>query len=436
MFKIISSIFVFSASVSLSAQNYTSFFTGNPNDSVAQAQGGVCLAGGATEDDNAMIWFLNRASGGDVLVLRASGSDGYNDYFFAQLGVELNSVETIRFESASASNDAYILNRIAKAEAIWFAGGDQWDYISYWRNSPVAEAINEAINQRNIVVGGTSAGMAILGSHYFSAEVGSVTSETALSNPYNSNVTPDGTPFLQVPFLSNVITDTHYDNPDRRGRHVVFLARILTDTGVEARGIACEEYTHVCIDEFGIAKVYGSYPEYDDMAYFIQVNCELSNPLPEVCTQGSPLTWNFGGEALLVYEVQGTPEAMNTFDLNDWHSGSGGIWKNWFVENGAISFSSEISAPNCNISGFSNQKKELLEVSPNPVLDFATFHFGIEEPIEIKVFAIDGRLVKSIPINESPDDYTVDVSNLDFGIYNLTCAFKSGRVGRLTLIKN
>ena len=36
--------------------------------------------GGASENDAAMAWFLERAGGGDVLVLRASGSDGYNDY--------------------------------------------------------------------------------------------------------------------------------------------------------------------------------------------------------------------------------------------------------------------------------------------------------------------------------------------------------------------
>ena len=51
--------------------------------------------GGATEDDNAMIWFLERSNGGDILVLRTSGSDGYNNYLFSELGVNVNSVETI-----------------------------------------------------------------------------------------------------------------------------------------------------------------------------------------------------------------------------------------------------------------------------------------------------------------------------------------------------
>ena len=51
-------------------QAYTSYFTGNTTDVVVNALGGVCLMGGASEDDNAMQWFLQRANGGDVLVLR------------------------------------------------------------------------------------------------------------------------------------------------------------------------------------------------------------------------------------------------------------------------------------------------------------------------------------------------------------------------------
>jgi hypothetical protein len=36
--------------------------------------------GGASEDDNAMKWFLQRANGEDIIILRTSGSDGYNAY--------------------------------------------------------------------------------------------------------------------------------------------------------------------------------------------------------------------------------------------------------------------------------------------------------------------------------------------------------------------
>ena len=88
------------------SQPYTTYFTGSSMDVIASPEGGVCLMGGATEDDEAMKWFLNRADGGDVLVLRTSGSDGYNDYMYSQLGITLNSVETIVFNGTFAVNDA------------------------------------------------------------------------------------------------------------------------------------------------------------------------------------------------------------------------------------------------------------------------------------------------------------------------------------------
>ena len=308
--------------------------------------------GGATEEDEAMKWFLNRANGGDVLVLRASGSDGYNDYFYTQLGVPVNSVETIVFNDASASAETYIHQKITQAEAIWFAGGDQWDYISYWRNTPIDSLINLGIVQRNIVVGGTSAGMAIQGGFYFSAENSTVTSAEALADPFDTNVTVDSASFLANAILADVITDTHYDNPDRKGRHVAFLARIWEDYGTSGKGIACDEYTAVCIDENNIARIYGQHPTYDDNAYFLQVNCEIINPTPEVCAPGTSLTWNHNGAAISVYAVKGTLAGTNTFDLNDWQTGTGGEWQQWSVVNGVLN-EAQGSAPNCvaNLSG-------------------------------------------------------------------------------------
>ena len=97
----------------------TSYFTGNNNDVYRETNGGVCLMGGATEDDNAMIWFLERSNGGDILVLRTSGSDGYNNYLFGELGVNVNSVETIVLNNSSAADESYIHNKVLNAEAIW-----------------------------------------------------------------------------------------------------------------------------------------------------------------------------------------------------------------------------------------------------------------------------------------------------------------------------
>ena len=82
---------------------YTSYFTGNTMDKKTSPKGGVCLMGGSSEDDNALRWFLDQSDGGDILVLRASGSNGYNDYMYSDLGVTINSVESIVVKNKDAS---------------------------------------------------------------------------------------------------------------------------------------------------------------------------------------------------------------------------------------------------------------------------------------------------------------------------------------------
>ncbi len=349
------------------AQNFTSYITGNNTDTVSYPSGGICLMGGATEDDNAMKWFLQRANGGDILVLRTSGSNGYNSYLYSDLNIPVNSVETIVCHNLAASSEPYVLQKIQQAEAIWFAGGDQWNYITFWRNSPVDSLINQSIKQRKIVIGGTSAGMAIQGGYYFSAQNGTVTSATALANPFQSSVTVDSSTFISNDFLEDVITDTHFDNPDRKGRLAVFLARLFTDYGLLGKAIACDEYTAVCIDTNGLAKVFGGYPTYDDNAYFIQTNCELPIQAPENCTANNPLTWNLGGEALKVYQVKGSSNGQGTFDLNDWESGNGGEWLDWSIDAGVLA--SKAGNPiHCGPSSIPNfPTSKNIKFYPNPV---------------------------------------------------------------------
>ena len=417
-------------------QNYTSYFTGNPKDTVTNPLGGVCLMGGATEDDDAMKWFLQRADGGDILVLRTSGSNGYNDYMYS-LGAPVNSVESIVFNNPSASYEPYVQEKIQHAEAIWFAGGDQWKYVSYWRNTPVDSLINLAMQQRNVVVGGTSAGMAVLGKYYFSAQHGTVTSAEALANPYNSRVKVDSAKFLSCNYMSNVITDTHFDNPDRRGRLDVFLARIYTDYGVFAKGIACDEYTAVCLDTNGIAKAYGGYPAYDDNAYFVQNNCELAVQAPENCTPGNPLTWYLGGEAVKVYRVKGTVSGSNTFDLNDWKTGTGGTWLNWSVNNGTFS-EQPGNAINCNPNSVHDYSlPDDIIISPNPSADWI---FLSSEKMDLvdcmcSVYNSLGRKM-AVELNyHSGKKVGINLNGLETGVYFLQITGKGNKPTHHVFIK-
>jgi hypothetical protein len=44
-------------------------------DAITNNSFGVCMMGGSSENDEAMEWFLNKTDGGDIVVLRASGSN-------------------------------------------------------------------------------------------------------------------------------------------------------------------------------------------------------------------------------------------------------------------------------------------------------------------------------------------------------------------------
>jgi cyanophycinase-like exopeptidase len=406
------------------SQSYTSFFTGNSTDLVTQPIGGVCLMGGAGESDEAMIWFLERAAGGDVVVLRATGSDGYNDYMYLDLGVNVNSVETIRFNSIAASSEQYIIDKINQAEALWFAGGDQWDYITYWRNNAIGEAINNAVNVRNAVIGGLSAGMAIQGDYYFSAQNGTITSEEAIANPYAIDATVDGTPFLENASLANTITDTHFDSPDRRGRISVFLGRMLEDFGIEPRAIACDEYTAVCIDENSIARIFGEANELD-YAYFVQRNCAIENNVPESLSAGQTFEWNQGGEALTVYRVRGNEAGNRTFDLNTWTSGVGGEWLYWSVSAGQFVQTPITQVPDCLVN-INEQTEESIVIYPNPASEFIQVDTDVES---LWLYNMQGQLIQTSTVNR------MNVRDLPAGIYNLHIRTKDGKDVRRTVKK-
>lgn len=412
------------------AQSYTSYFAGNANDVITSPLGGICMMGGASESDEAMQWFLQRANGGDVLVLRASGSNGYNNYMYSQLGVNINSVESIVFHNASAAFDPYIHQRIQRAEAIWFAGGDQWNYVSYWRNTPIESLINIAIQERNIVIGGTSAGMAILGGFYFTAQNGTVTSANALANPYNDRMTVDSARFLQNYHFRDVITDTHYDNPNRKGRHTAFLARIFTDWGIEAKGIACDEYTAVCVDPEGNARVFGGFPAFDDNAYFIQVNCELSERHPETCSPGTPLHWHRDGQALKVYKVKGTTTGNNRFSLVDWQTGSGGVWENWDVSNGTLfdSPGDPVLCPTVDTENLAGADAAL-SLYPNPGTHRLTVEFaGIIQAVT--VLDLVGRVLYSARHPGETGRFNMDTAGWASGMYIIRVQTLAGAFSR------
>ena len=212
---------------SQAAPQYKYFRTGSANDVAAKTEAGFALMGGGKDLDVAFRWMCQRAGGGDFLVLRASGEDDYNPYI--QPLCKLNSVATLILPNREAAIDPFAAETVAHAEAILIAGGDQANYIRFWMGTPVQAAINMAI-QHGVPVGGTSAGLAVMGEWAYSAEGDkpdekNLDAKTALMDPTGPRVTlVHG--FLEIPALKGIITDSHFVKRDRMGRLLAFLARL------------------------------------------------------------------------------------------------------------------------------------------------------------------------------------------------------------------
>jgi cyanophycinase-like exopeptidase len=191
----------------------------------------------------------------------------------------------------------------------------------------VEDAINFLLTSKKAPVGGTSAGLAVLGGTYFSAMSGTVTSDKALADPYNRYMTLGNNDFIAAPFLSNTITDSHYTQRDRQGRHIAFMARMMKDYGyANVKGIGVDEQTAVCVDGSGNAVVFGI-----NNAYFLR----NTGGGPETCVARQKLTWNRNQQAVSAYIIAGSATGNGQFDLNNF-TGSGGTSKFYYVNNGVL----------------------------------------------------------------------------------------------------
>jgi hypothetical protein len=202
---------------------------------------------------------------------------------------------------------------------------------------------------------------------------------------------------------------------------------VAQDDGYFIKGIACNEYTAVCIDENGIASVYGDYPNYDEFAYFLQYNCDAISPLPENCTSGQPLDWNVNQSAVRVYKVPGTNSGNNTFDLNSWNVGSGGTWHNWWAENGTF-YEATGSPVNC-LGRLSNQEFDF-NIYPNPATNFIYFETQIESYILTNSLGQVVMSAKNLNVLEP-----LDITNLNQGLYFIECKTHSGKTARISFVK-
>jgi cyanophycinase-like exopeptidase len=346
--------------IATAAKPYSYFVTGDAQAPITitthPSTPSFVLMGGGPDVDEAFRWMIDRAgikpgTGGRFVVIRATGTDAYDPYIFysdatltksatiadqwvggASLG--LTSVETLVIPNVTAANDAFVNSVVSKAHAVFIAGGDQSDYIKNWKGTKLDQTLQDLI-QNNVPVGGTSAGLAVLGQFDFAALRGSVTSTQALSDPYNKYMTLDPNPlsltggFLAPPALANTILDAHLDSRDRMGRLITFVARLVapttsiggcpggilaagTSSSATARGIGVDVETALLVqgnkgaNPFTARRVTNPSTSTESAAYFVRPSIT-----PSECAPGQPLT-------MYAVEIKKLADSNTIFNLSDW----------------------------------------------------------------------------------------------------------------------
>jgi cyanophycinase-like exopeptidase len=236
---------------------------GVPHPHLTVAHGpGLVIGGGGTDVDAEFAWMHDTVvgshtrRGGDVVVLRADGSQDYDDYIYRQ--APFWSVRTIKLPPCATAGDiAHAAAIVSRSTIVFFAGGNQAEYV-IWKNTPLQAAVQN-VYDRGGAVGGTSAGASILGRDVFDAFAEGneqTTTDNAVHDPYEHTIsfTYD---FLRFAPLHDTVTDPHFVARNRFGRETVFVARQIADGRVAkqppvAYGLGVDEAGSVVIDKRGV----------------------------------------------------------------------------------------------------------------------------------------------------------------------------------------
>ncbi len=222
------------------------------------AQGSLLLVGGGAEDigdwsDAPYRWAIEQTENKRVAIISFDEPDFWLQDYFLSLGA--NDARTYQLRNGAIADAAVTFDTLTSYDMIFIRGGNQANYYNTYINTQTREAL-QTIWNRGGVLGGTSAGMAILSPIIFTAEERTVYPDEVLNNPLDERVT------LRNDFLrtlsGNWIFDTHFVERGRMPRLVGFLANWYLKTGDIAKGIGVDDRTAFCIGKNGVGQVFGT----------------------------------------------------------------------------------------------------------------------------------------------------------------------------------
>jgi len=189
-----------------------------------------------------------RLAGGDDCVIEVvttaseDGDDLFNDYLkvFSELGVK--HIGHIHHNNRNEALDKILIERVNKANGIFFSGGDQLKLTSIYGGTEFLYQIKQRYIYHHLVLGGTSAGamamstpMIFAGNKEVQQIAGAVKITTGLE------------------FLKDVCVDTHFVD---RGRFVR-MAQVIA-TNPTCIGVGIEEDTAIIVKNGKETEVIGS----------------------------------------------------------------------------------------------------------------------------------------------------------------------------------
>lgn len=242
------------------------------------AQGSILMVGGGGENygawsDDPYGWFVEKAGYGKIINIDVDEASDWYPTYFVSLGANITSYN-LQIATVSEANSFIIYQELLSADGIFIEGGDQWDYISTWKNTYVQSAI-QSVYENGGAIGGTSAGLAVLGEVVFDGEHGSLTSDQAAYNPYHYRVSMTDD-FLDI--LPGVFTDSHFNDRGRLTRLTVMLARRNQDNDENLLGIGVEYKTAFCVDENMVGTVYGEMVTIIHQSDSSEIQCIANEP--------------------------------------------------------------------------------------------------------------------------------------------------------------
>ncbi len=308
---------------------------------VSAAQGSVLLVGGGSENYNDWSdvpyrWMVDHVPNKKILVMHYSSGSTWLEGYFKSLGAV--SATSFVVASTSAANDSAAYKTILAADGIFLRGGDQYQYISRWKGTLTEKAIRE-VYQRGGVIGGSSAGEAVLSQVIFDARVASTDPRNALRNPLSSGIT-----FTEdfLGFASGILADTHFYERGRLGRLLAMIAVYKSQTGKEITGVGVDYNTALAISSDGVGEVMGSGTvtilRFSPATQYVLEPgkpLSMSNVRLDQLTKGFKFNILTGNILVPATAVSFQPKSVNTSAQSIMLDGSGRI-ADWFSVSGSL----------------------------------------------------------------------------------------------------